>query len=366
MTPALPPPAGALRLRSVQASATRRPRAPGGIGRRGGASLACCAALTLLLASGAACTPSGSDASPSRPAEPALDVPGVAEYRLVPALANVQTGATLQLEVQQCGLPEAVVSEEGVVVPPLHRPISDEGTALPLDSDCVPLEDASILHAWSVNGTAGGSPVAGTVTPAGSAATYTSPQEVPDGNPVAVSVGIRLPGPQKVLLVSNVTVGDDCPVPVCRYEGTSWQEDVLEEPGNQLRIRGDARVVWTFSHMDGRSALYTADGHVTARWTHDHCTIVLSPSEHTFAGGRGARLTVDFTTDPVTYRGSGSSEWPARQTWCTNDDPWTDENGGGSAGWFSGEGVAKGGGSVLSGSAQSPHRRSVWEFRAVR
>jgi hypothetical protein len=326
-------------------------------------------ALLVLLASGVGCTPPGFDAQQAVRDDAGAAGDGVVQYRLVPEDAAVGTGATRRLEVQRCA-PRDDFSEEGIELT-LGEADTEEGVSLtPLVPDCVPLADPTMLRSWSVNGNEGGSPHAGTVSATGSAATYTAPREIPGNNPVAVSVEIHSPGREKVLLVSNLSVVRDCPVPVCRYEGRAWQEVVIGhgDPGStQLRVRGDATVTWTFSRMDGRHALYVPSGEVTARWTNDSCTITLSPSTHTFGpSADGGGLSVDFTANPVTYSGSGGAEWDAVQNWsCSASDRWSDPAGG-QANWFSGEGTAGRDGLVLRGTSEAADRRSGWEFQAVR
>ena len=317
------------------------------------------------LASISACTASDSDAQASDADAQASDTVGSAsgqrqggneEFRLVPDAATVRTGSAQQLEVQQC-TQEETVTPEGL-------PITD------LVPTCVRLADASLLRNWSVNGTVGGSPVAGTVAATGASATYTAPREVPTSNPVAVSVEIGAPGKQKVLLVSNLNIVGDCPVPVCEYEGTAWAEGLISD---ELLIRGEATVRWTFAHWDGREAYYVPSGRVTTTWTHDDCTITLAPPEHTFTStsstSRNGQLQVNFTADPVTYSGSGGSEWDGVQTWSCppGDDPFVPAEGERAiqATWFEGRGVASSKGAVLRGSTDEPGSRGSWEFRAV-
>lgn len=188
----------------------------------------------------------------------------------------------------------------------------------------------------------------------------------PETRPARTSERVASAGPAP--LVAGVGARH-CPVPVCRYEGTGWEEMVFgrDEPGSEFTIRGDATVAWTFSHREGRDAVYVATGEVRAQWTGDHCAITLSPAAYTFdrASNRSG-LRVDFTTDPVTYTGSGFAEWDAVQHWsCQPDSEWSDPDGGAHAGWFHGEGTAGREGFGLEGSFEAADRRSGWSFRAV-
>ena len=334
-----------------------------------GSSVSRLGVVVVLLASVVGCTASEIDARQSIGGELAVaGAPGV-HYQLVPGNAVVGAGTALRLEVQRCA-PRDDSSEEGIELT-LGPADTEEGVALtPLVPDCVPLADASLLRDWSVNGSAGGSPLSGTITAAGTTATYTAPREIPGTNPVAVSVEVLRPGSEKMLLVSHLTVVRPCPVPVCRFEGTAWEEVVFGrgEPGSEFRVRGDATVTWTFSRMDGREALYVASGRVGAQWTNDHCTITLSPSAHTFdASSKAGGLGVDFSTDPVTYSGSGFVKWDASQHWsCTPGTPWSDPEGGAHAGWFWGGGAAGRDGTVLQGTRETEDRRGGWGVWAGR
>lgn len=154
----------------------------------------------------------------------------------------------------------------------------------------------------------------------------------------------------------------ECPVPVCRYEGTSWAEDLI---GDELLDRGEARVTWRFSHMDGREAIYLAAGTVTAAWTIDRCTITLQPAAHEFTAaptpGAPSRLQVDFTTRPVRYTGVGSSAWPGTQTWsCRNDAAFTQD--GVTTKWFQAQEMTSQDPGLLEGTYESETVRSGWEF----
>lgn len=154
----------------------------------------------------------------------------------------------------------------------------------------------------------------------------------------------------------------ECPVPVCRYEGTSWAEDLI---GDDLLDRGEARVTWRFSHMNGREAIYLAAGTATAAWTMDDCTITLEPAVHAFTAaptpGAPRGLQVDFTTRPVQYRGVGSSAWPGTQTWsCPNDDPFTQD--GVTTKWFEAYEMTSHDPGLLKGTYESETVRSGWEF----
>ncbi len=153
-----------------------------------------------------------------------------------------------------------------------------------------------------------------------------------------------------------------CPVPVCRYQGTSWAEDLI---GDDLLDRGEARVVWRFSYMSGREAVYVPAGSATAVWRTERCAITLVPAGETFTSAapsvRHARLNVDFTTRPVRYSGVGASEWKGTQTWsCSGDTPFTQD--GVSTTWFNVHEATSDDPGVLRGSATSGTTRSGWEF----
>ncbi|MDQ3606289.1 MAG: hypothetical protein M3418_08935 [Gemmatimonadota bacterium] len=278
-------------------------------------------------------------------------------YRLTPESATVNTNASQQLDVQSCVREESADYENQSVV-----------TALV--PTCTRLADAALVSNWSVNGTTGGSPTTGTVTQGGSGATYTAPGAAPANNPVAVSVEIRVPGKAKVLLVSNLRVVPKCPVPVCQYEGTSRHESIQDAgTSGEFRIIGEARVVWTFSHMSGpQEAVYLPGGTVSAQWLHAGCTISLSPSTHTFTPSpytpsSQSQLRVDFSKNPAIYSGSGSTGWEGTQSWtCGQGPPNLHEEV--SAGWFNGSSVAEQNGRVLRGSSSDEHNRNTWEFRA--
>lgn len=154
----------------------------------------------------------------------------------------------------------------------------------------------------------------------------------------------------------------DCPVPVCRYQGTSWAEDLI---GDELLDRGEARVAWRFSHMSGREAVYVPAGSVTASWRTERCAITLDPAGETFTSAapsvRHARLKVDFTTRPIRYSGVGTSGWEGTQTWsCRGDTPFTQD--GVSTTWFSVNEATSDDPGRLRGSAESGTTRSGWEF----
>lgn len=155
----------------------------------------------------------------------------------------------------------------------------------------------------------------------------------------------------------------ECPVPVCRYAGTAWAEDRI---GDELVDRGEARVVWTFSHMDGREAVYAASGDVTAAWRTDRCAIALDPAAHAFTpgspGAGHARLKVDFTARPVRYSAYGSSEWAGTQTWsCPGDTPFTQDDV--TTKWLAAEEMTSADPGVLQGTHDFETGRSGWEFR---
>jgi hypothetical protein len=152
-----------------------------------------------------------------------------------------------------------------------------------------------------------------------------------------------------------------CPVPVCRYEGTSWAEDLV---GDELVDRGEARVTWRFSHMAGSEAVYLPAGSATAAWRTERCAISLDPTAHRFSAapnGQHSRLTVNFTTRPVRYSGVGTSEWPGTQTWrCRGDEPFTQADV--STTWFAAENMMSDDPGRLSGTVTSGSRRSGWTF----
>lgn len=154
----------------------------------------------------------------------------------------------------------------------------------------------------------------------------------------------------------------DCPVPVCRYQGTSWAEDLI---GDELLDRGEARVVWRFSHMSGREAVYVPAGTVTASWGTERCAIALDPGGQTFTAAdpsvRHARLHVDFTSRPIRYSGIGTTEWKGTQTWsCRGDAPFTQD--GVSTTWFSVNEATSDDAGLLRGNAESGSTRSGWEL----
>ena len=154
----------------------------------------------------------------------------------------------------------------------------------------------------------------------------------------------------------------DCPVPVCRYQGTSWAETLI---GDELMDRGEARVAWRFSHMDGREAVYVPAGSVTTSWRTERCAIALDPASRTFTAAdpsvHHARLRVDFTVRPVRYSGVGTSEWEGTQRWsCRGDTPFTQD--GVSTTWFSATESTSDDPGLLRGSMESGTTRSGWEL----
>lgn len=162
---------------------------------------------------------------------------------------------------------------------------------------------------------------------------------------------------------AQASVARECPVPVCRYAGAAWAEDRI---GDELVDRGGARVVWTFSHMDGREAVYVASGDVTAAWRTDRCAITLAPAAHAIipatAGGAHTRLKVDFTARPVRYSAYGSSDWAGTQTWsCANDTPFTEE--GVTTKWVVAEEMTSADPGLLQDTHEFETGRSGWEFR---
>ena len=157
-------------------------------------------------------------------------------------------------------------------------------------------------------------------------------------------------------------VAAPCPVPVCRYQGTSWAEELI---GDELRDRGEARVVWRFSHMAGREAVFVPAGSATAAWRTERCAITLAPAADTFSASspsvRHARLHVDFTTRPIRYSGVGTSEWTGTQRWsCRGDTPFTQD--GVSTTWFRVNEATSDDPGLLRGSMESGTTRSGWEL----
>ena len=161
-------------------------------------------------------------------------------------------------------------------------------------------------------------------------------------------------------------VSGGCPVPVCRYAGTAWAEDLI---GDELLDRGSAEVLWTFSHMNGREAVYRPSGKVGATWTSDRCTITLEPAEvpidPTNTDPRHAFLRVDFTTLPVRYSAEGTSGWAGSQHWtCAGNDSWTQEEGG-STRWLAAREMTSPERGRLHGTFGFETGRSGWDFEAI-
>ncbi len=153
-----------------------------------------------------------------------------------------------------------------------------------------------------------------------------------------------------------------CPVPVCRYAGTAQAETQV---GDEMLDRGKASVVWTFSHMDGREAVYLATGRVTAAWHLDRCSVALEPAEHALTNpspeDRHTRLRVDFTRRPIRYSATGNSEWAGTQRWtCPGGAPWT--NDGVSTTWLSALEMTSHDPGLLEGTVTTETGRSSWSF----
>lgn len=161
-------------------------------------------------------------------------------------------------------------------------------------------------------------------------------------------------------------VSGGCPVPVCRYAGTAHAEDLL---GDELLDRGEAEVLWTFSHMNGREAIYTPSGKVAATWTSERCTISLEPAEAPIdpanTDPRHAFLRVDFTTLPVRYSAEGTSGWAGSQRWtCGRGDSWTQEEGV-STRWLAAREMTSPERGRLHGTFEFETGRSSWDFEAI-
>ncbi len=163
--------------------------------------------------------------------------------------------------------------------------------------------------------------------------------------------------------IADAAASGGCPVPVCRYQGTAWAEDLI---GDELLDRGEAQIVWLFSHMAGREAVYVPTGKVSARWQSTHCDIELDPSEHEITAAKRAnphaRLKVDFTVRPVRYVGIGTSGWAGQQTWtCKGDTPFTQDDGI-STTWLDTDEATSNDPGLLRGASKSTTGRSGWEF----
>lgn len=81
-----------------------------------------------------------------------------------------------------------------------------------------------------------------------------------------------------------------------------------------------ASVSWTLSSVVGNLAVYKPTGTVTAAFTSLVGCVdvpVLDPQSHTLDPATDGILTVDYTTTPPRYYGSGLSSWPATLT-CTD------------------------------------------------
>lgn len=269
------------------------------------------------------------------------------EYRLAPGDGAVRAGGRLELAVERCGFDAG-----GGDGPPTFA------------WACRPLADASGIRDWSVDGAVGGRAATGTVTQGGARSTFAAPAALPPNNPVTVSVEVPAPGTTRMLLVTTVQVVPDCPAPVCAFVGHSRVEDRVHE---HMWSEGRARVTWVFSHGNALAAAYVPRGQVSAAFRHDHCPIRLAPSTHRLAlvpytPTAPSVLRVEFGRTPVTYSGSGTTEWAGTQTWtCPGDEPQVHDGIG--VTWFSGDGVAHDAGLLLRGSRHTDGLRASWHFR---
>ncbi|GGR19389.1 hypothetical protein [Deinococcus ruber] len=131
--------------------------------------------------------------------------------QLLPLKATVQVGQSVPLEVVDC----APLQDGDDLFVPLPNTPTNECAANVVASH--------VARNWSVDGVAGGTSAAGTVTSTEpGTATYTAPARQPAKNPVAVSVQINDLSGARLTLVSNVTVTDDppTPLPVGTWSGT--------------------------------------------------------------------------------------------------------------------------------------------------
>lgn len=169
-------------------------------------------------------------------------------WQLRPATANVVPNGTLSLSVRYCNTVKM-----------------DEGTEFELVSLVAECQDdeglAPILGSWAVNGITNGSDELGTVAPGSPTATYTAPSEAPSSPTVAVSVELNPPQVGKVLLVSNVTIGDSLPA---RYTGQITYRRKIGGAGTSIlphEVRFTAQVSMikdgdgTYDFVDGPATL---------------------------------------------------------------------------------------------------------------
>ncbi|MFC4427148.1 hypothetical protein [Deinococcus navajonensis] len=162
-------------------------------------------------------------------------------YRLDPGQATVKVGESVRLTLQRCVGPETAPFDEDLVTP--------------LITTCAPYTLTPFTRNWAVNGAAGGSQEAGTVTKDESnvaSGTYRAPAEQPSVNPVAVSVDLvrNEAGTNTLRLVSYVQVTGGlgpckevvtgyytCKYPLTKVDGHSLPYDLPKQDPNQ----GDAR-----------------------------------------------------------------------------------------------------------------------------
>jgi hypothetical protein len=122
--------------------------------------------------------------------------------QLRPSQATVKTGASQVLQIRTCNNNVAPEEPDDQLVPLIYA--------------CEDTPDATYgFGNWSVNGVAGGSADSGTVVADGDSATnkatFTAPESVPAGNPVAVSVEVldlENPG-EFTILASNIRIIED-------------------------------------------------------------------------------------------------------------------------------------------------------------
>ncbi len=225
---------------------------------------------------------------------------------LTPAQATVKTGQGVGLQVQLC-LPDWPEATGGL-----------EDLLAPLTQTCAPARLNTFARHWAVNGAPGGSAMDGAVTPSAgeAAATYTAPAQVPPANPVAVSVDwvTNQGGQTAVTLVSAVTVEQE-PVKACngqdapdRWEGqtttdmrvngvhqsmtstVTFERDPLdaEDPDLCTYHVKSGTVVWNLHDTMG-GCTYSAPT----------VTLPIAPTDGT--------LSIDTSTTPFTYVGSGGT-----------------------------------------------------------
>lgn len=211
----------------------------------------------------------------------------IEQYRLVPAAATVELGATLNLKVDFCFY-ETVAEDEEAIMQVLTCEDSDD--------ELVPLNE---LSNWSVNGTPGGSSTVGTITETGAnTARYQAPQDLPQANPVAVSVEVEVGG-EPVVLVSNVTLlGDEW-----SGEATAWYGE---------GERADAGFTWRRTGVFGDQEFLAPTGYVTRTiYSDPNCPQVsLEPDTWLFLPDDGLMI-IDHSTDPPTFMWTASVFWDA-------------------------------------------------------